>query len=85
MGLVERVNEYCDAIEAFREHYDCPPTAPQLAEWMEVSGMAVRYNLRLMERMGMIDRENKYKLIYIVTREPNWNALVEPLPGEVLE
>jgi Mn-dependent DtxR family transcriptional regulator len=84
--LHDRMFEIYDFIAEYQQACrGLSPSQAQIAAALEVNTGTVYLNLKKMERLGMIQREpREYRSITLITRKPNWNALIEPLPGEQL-
>lgn len=79
----ERVYALYDFIHDYNQQYGQIPTFKEMVAALEISPATLHRYFEKMERMGMLRRPNgKARAITLITRKADWNALVEPLPGE---
>jgi Mn-dependent DtxR family transcriptional regulator len=87
---VARLHDTMFEIYDFIEEYQqvckgLSPSQAQIAHALGISRATAYKNLKKMERLYMIQREpENYRSITLITRKPNWNALVTPELGEFL-
>jgi DNA-binding MarR family transcriptional regulator len=76
-SMHQRIFDIYDYIEDYNKHWGQMPTQKEIAIGVDCDPSSVSYNLNKMEKLGMIQRpERKMRAIILVTRQPNWDALV---------
>lgn len=72
-----------DYIDQYKRDYDDTPTLQEIGARLKIGDRTVKKFLHKMELMGMIAIPNRRALaVRLIQREPNWQALVTPEPGE---
>lgn len=72
-----------DYIDHYKRDYGDTPTVQEIGSRLKIGSRTVKKFLQKMELMGMIEIHRHRALsIRLISREPNWQALVTPEPGE---
>lgn len=81
--FMKRIFAIYDFIDEYQRDYLKSPTNLETAATMKFSVAVLARYLRIMEKVGMIERANGQRRgIRLLQRKANWNALVTPEPGE---
>jgi SOS-response transcriptional repressor LexA len=84
--LYDKLDEIYDFIEEYQHLYDASPQYKQIALAVGISEYMVSRRVRRMQVLGMLKRKpGTGQAIALITRQPNWNALITPEPGEWLK
>lgn len=77
--LHQRVFDIYDCVEKYRKEFGQSPSQNEIGIALNIDDTTVSKALKKMETLGMIKRpgERKVRAIMLVTRQPNWDALME--------
>lgn len=75
----QRVFDIYDCIEQYNKEFGQMPSQKEIGIAVNIDSSTVSNNLKKMERLGMIKRHGNRKMraITLVTRQPNWEALMD--------
>lgn len=77
VSMYQRIFDIYDYIEEYRVRNGQIPTQKEISIAVDCDPSTVAKNLTKMEKLGMIQRpERKMRAIILVTRKPNWDALI---------